>query len=124
MSAAGKNRRRRASTTHDARRQGQVLIITIIAMTLLVGPVFYVYNVGDQVNKRLEMQGAADATAVTGAIWMARNMNVVAMNNVGMAKMISLVPILDAQPLAANTSRCQAISDGATNSLTCTGWPL
>ena len=84
-----------------ARRRGQVLIITIISMTLLVGLVFYVYNVGDQVNRRLEMQGAADATAVTGSVWMARNMNVVAMNNVGMAKMISLVPILDAQPLSA-----------------------
>ena len=85
----------------DPRRRGQVLIVTLVAMTLLVGLLFYVYNVGDQVNKRLEMQGAADAVAITGATWMARNMNVVAMNNVGMAKMLSLVPILDAQPLAA-----------------------
>ncbi|MCD6304206.1 MAG: hypothetical protein J7M21_04510 [Planctomycetes bacterium] len=85
----------------DAHRGGQVLIITLIAMTLLVGLLFYVYNVGDQVNRRLEMQSAADAVAVTGAGWMARSMNVVAMDNVGMAKMLSLVPILDTQPLAA-----------------------
>ena len=83
------------------RAGGQVLIITLVGMTLLVGLVFYVYNVGDQVNRRLEMQGAADAVATAGAGWMARNMNVVAMNNVGEAKMISLVPILDTQPLAS-----------------------
>jgi hypothetical protein len=77
-----------------------VLIVTLIAMTLLVGLVFYVYNVGDQVNERLQMQCAADSVAVTGAGWMARNMNVVAMNNVGQAKMLSLVPVLDTQPLA------------------------
>ncbi len=85
----------------DPRRRGQVLILTIIAITLLAGLVFYAYNVGDQVNRRLELQGAADSAAITGATWMARNMNVVAMNNVGTAKMLSLVPILDTQPLAS-----------------------
>ena len=90
------------------RRRGQVLVIVLIGMTLLVGLVFYVYNVGDQVNRRLEMQGAADAVAVTGAGWMARNMNVVAMNNVGEAKMISLVPILDTQPLASRMALVEA----------------
>ncbi len=83
------------------RREGQVLILTLLSMSLLVGVMFYVYNVGDQVNRRLEMQGAADAAAITGGGWMARNMNVVAMNNVGMAKMIAEVPVLDAQPLAS-----------------------
>ena len=84
-----------------SRRRGQVLIIALIGMGVLVGLVFYVYNAGDQINRRLEMQGAADAVAVTGAGWMARSMNVVAMNNVGEAKMISLVPVLDTQPLAS-----------------------
>ncbi len=83
------------------RRNGQILILALLSMSLLVGVMFYVYNVGDQVNRRLEMQGAADAAAITGGGWMARNMNVVAMNNVGMAKMIAEVPVLDAQPLAS-----------------------
>ncbi|HUU21819.1 MAG TPA: Tad domain-containing protein [Phycisphaerae bacterium] len=91
----------RARRIARTRRSGQVLILTLVGMTLLVGLVFYVYNVGDQVNRRLEMQGAADAVAVTGAGWMARSMNVVAMDNVGTAKMLSLVPILDAQPLGS-----------------------
>ena len=77
------------------------MLLTLVGLILLAGLIFYVYNAGDQVNRRLEMQGAADSVAVTGAGWMARNMNVVAMNNVGEAKMISLVPILDTQPLAS-----------------------
>lgn len=75
--------------------------MTLLSMTLLAGVMFYVYNVGDQVNQRLEMQGAADSAAITGGGWMARNMNVVAMNNVAMTKMLAEVPILDAQPLAS-----------------------
>jgi hypothetical protein len=69
-------------------------------MALLVGVVFYVYNLGDQVNRRLEMQNAADAAVISGAGWMARSMNVVAMSNVGEAKLLSLVPVLDALPKA------------------------
>jgi hypothetical protein len=92
---------RRRAVRGGAGRQGQVLILALFSMTLLAGVMFYVYNVGDQVNRRLEMQGAADAAAISGADWMARNMNVVAMNNVAMTKMIAEVPILDAQPLAA-----------------------
>jgi hypothetical protein len=80
-------------------RRGQILIVTLVAICLLAGLIFYVFNTGDQVNQRLEMQGAADATAISGAVWMARSMNVVAMDNVGMSKMLSLVPLLDAQPL-------------------------
>ena len=83
------------------RRRGQVLIMALFSMTLLASVMFYVYNVGDQVNRRLEMQGAADAAAISGADWMARNMNIVAMDNVAMTKMIAEVPILDAQPLAS-----------------------
>jgi len=96
---------RRRAIRRVAARGGQVLILALFSMTLLAGVMFYVYNVGDQVNRRLAMQGAADAAAISGADWMARNMNVVAMNNVAMTKMIAEVPILDAQPLASIMAR-------------------
>ena len=73
-----------------AARKGQVLVITLLAMTLLVGLIFYVYNVGDQVNRRMAMQNAADAVAVSGAGWMGRSMNLLAMNNVTQSRMIAL----------------------------------
>jgi hypothetical protein len=68
---------------------------------MLVGLVFYVYNLSDSVNRRVDLQSAADATAVTGATWMARSMNVIAMDNVAEARLICLACVLDSLPLAA-----------------------
>ncbi len=79
---------------------GQILVIVLLGIVALAGLVFYVVNVGDQSNRRVEMQNAADAAAISGAAWMARSMNVVAMNNVACTRMLALVPILDAFPLS------------------------
>ena len=84
-----------------ARAGGQILIIVLVAIAVLVGLVFYVYNAGAQVNRRVAMQHAADAAAISGATFMARCMNVVAMNNVAQARLIALIAVLDALPLAA-----------------------
>ena len=87
--------------TRRPRAGGQVLVVVLLAMTLLTGLIFYVYNVGDQVNTRLEMQNAADAAVISGGAWMARSMNVVAMNNVTQTRLMALAIVLDALPLAA-----------------------
>ena len=81
-------------------RSGQVLVILLLGITLLAGLIFYVVNVGDQVNRRLAMQNAADSAAVSGSAWMARSMNVVAGNNVAITRMLALVPHLDSFPLS------------------------
>jgi len=85
----------------SAGRSGQILVITLLALALLAGLIFYVYNAGERVNERLEMQNAADAAAISGAGWMARSMNVIAMDNVTQARMIALAIVLDSLPLAA-----------------------
>ncbi|MBS3733913.1 MAG: hypothetical protein KGY99_03195 [Phycisphaerae bacterium] len=79
-----------------------MLVIVLLAAGLLVGLVFYVYNAGAQVSRRVEMQNAADAVAVSGGGWLARSFNVVAMNNVTQSRMVALVPSLDAIPQSAN----------------------
>ncbi len=84
-----------------ARRGGQVLVLALIAMTMLVSLLFYVYNLGDQVSRRLSLQNVADSVAVSGADTMARCMNVVAMNNVAESRAIALVAVLDGIPLAS-----------------------
>lgn len=84
-----------------APRRGAVLVITLLALTLLVGLIFYVYNMGAVVNRRIEAQNAADAVAISGAEWMARSMNVIALNNVTQARLLALVAVLDAMPVAA-----------------------
>ena len=79
---------------------GQVFVVVLLGVSLLAGLVFYVINVGDQVDRRVVMQNSADATAISGAAWMARCMNVVAMNNVAQTRMLALIPTLDAFPLS------------------------
>ncbi|MCY2930718.1 MAG: pilus assembly protein TadG-related protein [Planctomycetota bacterium] len=83
------------------RRGGQVLAIVVLCIPVLVGFVFYAYNTGDQINKRMGLQNAADSTAASGGVWMARSMNVVAMNNVAEVRLVALLLTMDSMPLAA-----------------------
>ncbi|HET6429042.1 MAG TPA: pilus assembly protein TadG-related protein [Phycisphaerae bacterium] len=83
------------------RCRGQVMFIVLLGTVLLAGLVMYVINVGDRVTRKVQTQNAADSAAMAGASWMARSMNVVAMNNVAQTRMLALVPILDAFPLSA-----------------------
>ncbi len=76
------------------------MVITLLGVILLAGLVFYVMNLGWQTQHRIEVQHAADATAAAGAGWIARSFNTVAMNNVGIARMIALVNVMDAMPQA------------------------
>jgi hypothetical protein len=76
------------------------MIIVLLGLILLASLIFYVVNVGDQVNRRVAMQNAADAATISGASWMARSMNVIGMNNVAEMRMLALVPVLDSLPLA------------------------
>lgn len=83
-----------------SRRRGTVLVITLIAVILIAALLAYVLNIGRQANSRIVVQNAADATAISGAGWVARTLNTVAMNNVSIARLISLVNVLDAMPQA------------------------
>ncbi|MDP7288777.1 MAG: pilus assembly protein TadG-related protein, partial [Phycisphaerae bacterium] len=82
-------------------RSGAVLVMTLLGLTLLVSLVIYVYNVGDQVNKRLSLQNASDSAAVSGAGWMARSANTTAMNNVAISRLLGILPTMDSFPLAS-----------------------
>ncbi len=95
------NARRQSARFPQRHRRGAVLLIVLVAITLLVGLMFFVFNLGSQVSRREELQNSADAVATGGAGWLARSMNTIAMNNVGQAKMISSAFVLDAIPLAA-----------------------
>ena len=100
-------------------RRGQVMFVVLLGTLLLAGLVMYVVNVGDQVNRKVLMQNAADAAAISGATWMARSMNVIAMNNVAQTRMLALIPILDAFPLATRMAyeEVKAWEEGLRNQL-------
>ena len=86
--------------TRRRRETGQILVVVLLAIPVLAGLIFYVVNSGDQVNRRVDMQNAADSAAISSAAWMARSMNLLGQNNVAQTRMLALVPILDAFPLS------------------------
>ncbi|MEM1099127.1 MAG: pilus assembly protein TadG-related protein, partial [Planctomycetota bacterium] len=65
---------------------GVVLVAALLALVLLASAVFFVFNVGTHIHRKIETQHAADAAAIAGAGWVARTMNLVAMNNVESAR--------------------------------------
>ena len=85
------------ATRHSPR--GAIMVITLLAIILLAAMVFYVINLGRATNARVVAQHAADSTAASGAGWVARTFNTVAMNNTGIARTIANVALLDAMPM-------------------------
>ena len=90
--------------TQSRRKRGQVLVVTVLAVALLAGLIFFVLNTGEQVNRRIAAQNASDAAAISAAVHVARGMNALAMNNVAMSRMLSLVPIVDSLPISVQIS--------------------
>jgi hypothetical protein len=80
-------------------------VITILGLTLLAGLVFFTFNVGVELNRRRDLQDAADAAALAGAHWMSRCMNLIAAGNFGQSKALAMVPILDSLPLSSRIAR-------------------
>lgn len=77
----------------NKQRTGQVSIVTIFAVLSLVVLVGLVGNVGHAVNEKLEVQHAADNTALSSAQWMARSMNSVTASNhlIGQSTALSVI---------------------------------
>ncbi len=85
-------------------RRGVVIVITILGLIMLSSMVFYVFNTGRHVQMKIETQNAADASAQTGAGWVARSLNGMAMGNVELSRLSALVNVMDAMPLAVDIS--------------------
>lgn len=71
----------------------------LLSLILLSAFVFYVFNTGQHLTYRIETQNAADNAAISGAGWVARSLNTVAMNNVEMSRLIPLAAVLDSVPV-------------------------
>ena len=110
-------RRPRGPLRPDPRRRGVVLVIVLLALILLVSMVFYILNVGVTLQRKQVAQHAADATATAGAGQVARTFNTVAMNNVGIARLLAAASVIDAGPAATEytlidqTALYAAVSD-------------
>ncbi len=112
-------RGRGAMLPASPRQRGAIMVIALLALVLLACLVFFVFNVGRHVAARVETQNAADSAAMSGASWVARSFNTVAMNNVESARLISLAAVLDAMPQAVRFTLTDQINfaNGVENQL-------
>jgi len=86
---------RGAAARFHAHQGGQAIYIVVMYMFLLLGLLLLVINSGEKVNHKIEMQGAADSVATTGAAWYARGLNVASMCNVGELQLLSTINLCD-----------------------------
>jgi hypothetical protein len=70
---------------------GQVTFLFVFASVALILLLAYILNTAKQSGRKIEMQGSADAAAVAGGLWMARGMNVMTLNNKGMADLLAVM---------------------------------
>jgi hypothetical protein len=90
-------------------RRGAVLLIAVFMSAFLVGCLWYIIGIGDAAVYRQYMQDGADAVAFGSAVYHARGMNIIALINLVMAAVLSvLVAFKMAQVLliAANILSC------------------
>lgn len=80
------------SRARDRRGEGgQITILVVFGGLAFVLLVAFVFNTAKQTSRKIEMQGAADASAVAAGVWMARGMNVTALNNNTMVEVLSIM---------------------------------
>lgn len=77
-----------------------MMVLALLGGFMIVGMIGYVFNTGRHAQLRQQTQSASDATVISGAGYVARSFNTVAMNNVEISRLIAVVQMLDAVPLA------------------------
>ena len=92
--------KRTARHARSARSRGAVIVLALLGAFLMAGMIGYVFNTGRHAQLRQQTQHSADATAISGAGYVARSFNTVAMNNVEISRLIAVVQMLDAVPLS------------------------
>ena len=74
--------RRSRLVRRSPKSRGAVMVLALLGGFMIIGFIGYVFNTGRHAQLRQQTQSAADSTAISGAGYVARSFNTVAMNNV------------------------------------------
>lgn len=96
--------------------RGQISVFVVLCIIPFIFFVAFIFNTAQQTTRKIEMQGAADAAAVAGAVTMARGMNFMVLNNNSMAEVLSLMIAVRS---IRNTTKIMVIYVGAKAIVTC-----
>jgi hypothetical protein len=91
--------------------EGQVMWFFSMTILALVVLAVAVANTGRQIARKIEMQNSADASAVSSAVWVARGMNVISMDNVGMTESLGLIANLRAMHVAWQVNEAVLVAE-------------
>ena len=72
-------------------RGGQAIVFVALVLFVLICFFALTINVGHRITGKVEMQNAADAAVMSGAIWHARGLNLISVMNVGMTECFALI---------------------------------
>ncbi len=70
---------------------GAIMVVGVFMAMLLTGFLYYIIGIGNTIIFRERMQDAADAIAFSGAVMHARGMNLIALINIVMALLVSIL---------------------------------
>ena len=70
---------------------GAIMVIGVFMAMLVTGFLYYIIGIGNTIIFRERMKDAADAVAFSGAVMHARGMNLIAMINIVMALLVSIL---------------------------------
>ena len=84
---------------------GQSIVFVVLTLLFVVLFVFMVINTGDVTSKKMRMVTAADAVAVSGATWMARGHNSIAMMNVAQSQILAIIILIKSTKLTYNIAK-------------------
>ena len=82
------------ANTFIKEERGQISVLFMFGMVTIVILAGLIFNTAKMTQRKIQMQGAADATAVATGAWAARGMNLVAFNNSGMAEVLSFMVVI------------------------------
>jgi hypothetical protein len=81
--------------------RGVIMIVGVFFTFLWIGLVWFILGIGTAINYHENLQNAADASAFAGAVYDARGMNLIAMINVIMGVVLSVLVIAHVAQLVA-----------------------
>ncbi len=84
---------------------GQSIVFVALTLLFVVLFVFMVINTGDVTSKKMRMVTAADAVAVSGATWMARGHNSIAMMNVAQSQILAIIILIKSTELTYDIAK-------------------
>ncbi len=70
------------------------MLFTVLVLFTLVCFFVFTIHIGQRFTHKVEMQNAADAAAISGAVWKARGFNLISILNVSMSECLALIIML------------------------------